>query len=96
MEKDRVLDIFGNDITEQTRKAEIERKRKEAAKKGWATRREREERECREYDRMWDIAHTTESGDLFGNVPTDEERKAALEYIKNHKRPKGGNGNGDL
>lgn len=81
--------IFGDDITEEMAEAERKRRRSEAAKTGWETRRTKEEQERAEYDRMFDIARCTENGDLFGNVPTPEERAAAEEYIRTHKR-KGG------
>ena len=88
--KVKQYDIFGNDITEEMMKRELKHRRSESAKAGWETRRSNEEKERIEYDRMFDIARCTESGDLFGNVPTPEERATAEEYIRTHRR-KGGN-----
>ena len=47
--------IFGEDITEEMTEAERKRRRSEAAKTGWETRRTKEEQERAEYDRMFNM-----------------------------------------
>lgn len=75
-------DLFGNDITQQIEKEILKQKRSASAKKGAETRKINKEKLLKEIDRNFDIAFCTENGDLFGNVPSQEERNKALEFLK--------------
>lgn len=75
-------DLFGNDITQQIEKEILKQKRSASAKKGVETRKINKEKLLKEIDRNFDIAFCTENGDLFGNVPSQEERNKALEFLK--------------
>lgn len=71
----KYTDLFGNDITEEIKKENI--KQKSAVK-----RRNNREKLLKEIDKNFDIAYCTENGDLFGNLPTEEERVNALNFLK--------------
>ena len=77
------FDLFGNDITEQLQNEIKKQKRKDAAKKAAETRKKNKQNLLREIDKNFDIAFCTENGDLFGNIPTEDERQKAIEFLNN-------------
>lgn len=77
----KVINLFGDDITEEYQKEILKAKRKVSAKKGVETRKKNKEKLLKEIDKNFDIAFCTENGDLFGNVPTQEERNRAIEFL---------------
>lgn len=79
------IDLFGNDITEQLQIEITKQKRKDAAKKAAETRKKNKEKLLKEIDKNFDIAFCSENGDLFGNIPTDDERQKAIEFLNNIK-----------
>lgn len=77
----KVINLFGDDITEEYQKEILKAKRKVSAKKSVETRKKNKEKLLKEIDKNFDIAFCTENGDLFGNVPTQEERNRAIEFL---------------
>lgn len=77
----KYTDLFGNDITEQLKKEFLKQKHKIRAKKAAETRRKNKDKLLKEIDKNFDIAFCTENGDLFGNVPTKEEREKAKKFL---------------
>lgn len=52
-------------------------------KKTAETRKKNKQNLLREIDKNFDIAFCTENGDLFGNIPTEDERQKAIEFLNN-------------
>ena len=74
--------LFGEDVTDDIIKTLKHKKNIETQKKRAETRKRNKENMLKEYDRHLHIAYCNENGDLFGNIPTEEERKNSLNYLK--------------
>ena len=80
----RQYNLFGEDITEEIKKAEAKRKRSERAKKAAETRRKNKEEKLAEFDKMFIIARS--DANLFGEKYSEEEKAIAEEYIRQYKK----------
>lgn len=82
----KIIDLFGNDITEQVKKEELKKKYSERAKKAAETRKKNKAEKDALFDKMFIIARSEEN--LFGKKYSEEERKKAEEYIKTNFKKK--------
>lgn len=80
----RQYNLFGEDITEEIKKAEAKRKRSERAKKAAETRRKNKEEKLAEFDKMFIIARS--DANPFGEKYSEEEKAIAEEYIRQYKK----------
>ena len=72
------FNLFGDDITDL-----IEKQRVKSDNTNKVTKlKKNKEFLLKEIDKNFDIAYCTENGDLFGNVPSIEERENALKFLK--------------
>lgn len=78
--------MFGNDITKQEELKQKKKKNIERSKKAAATRQQNKLKKEKAFNDNFDKARSY--GDLFGNTPSDEERKKAEEYIQTHMKKK--------
>lgn len=78
----KIIDLFGNDITEQVKKEELKKKYSDRAKKAAETRKKNKAEKDVLFDKMFIIARS--EGNLFGEKYSEEERKKAEEYIKSN------------
>lgn len=83
---DNVIDLFGNDITEEIEKQEKKQKYSERAKKAAETRKKNKAEKDALFDKMFTIARSEEN--LFGQKYTQEQREEAEKYIREHYKKK--------
>ena len=80
--KESIYDMFGNDVTKQEELKQKKKKNSERSKKAALTKQQNKIKKEKEFNDNFDKARSY--GDLFGNTPSDEERKKAEEYIQSH------------
>lgn len=82
--------LFGDDeiidTEEEKRKAETKKKRSQAARKAAETRRTKKETAKQNFNKNLHTAREKEN--LFGEKPSEEERKEAEDYIQKHFKDK--------
>lgn len=78
----KIIDLFGNDITEQVKKEELKKKYSDRANKAAETRKKNKAEKDVLFDKMFIIARS--EGNLFREKYSEEERKKAEEYIKSN------------
>ena len=78
---EQVIDLFGNDITEEVKKQELKKKKhSERAKKAAETRKRNKAEKDALFDKMFTIARSEKN--LFGDVYSPEHRAEAEKYIR--------------
>ena len=77
---EQIIDLFGNDITEDIKKQEKKQKYSERAKKAAETRKKNKAEKDALFDKMFTIARSDKN--LFGDVYSPEHRAEAEKYIR--------------
>lgn len=76
----QIIDLFGNDITEEVGEQEKKKKYSERAKKAAETRKRNNAEKDALFDKMFTVARS--EGNLFGDVYSPEHRAEAEKYIR--------------